>query len=167
MVGLYGRGKSSKEKYTRVKKKEKQSVKPNNTHEFSRFGRHRPNLLLYKKLHDDNYRPSGRKNNLHSRAYFPSFLTHTLHTIHHRYISVDDDNIQLSAASADMAGLFSRNTPANILRGAVLSPALRVDPYYTPVLANQSPLFKLPVDAVQRGRDHGLPTYNAVREVCA
>lgn len=83
----------------------------------------------------------------------------------HRYVSVDDDNIPLSAASADMAGLFSRNPPANVLRGAVLSPALSMDPHYTPVLANLSPLFKLPVDAVQRGRDHGLPTYNAAREV--
>ena len=64
-----------------------------------------------------------------------------------------------------MAGLFSRNDPASILRGAVLSPALTVDPYYSPVLANLSPLFKLPVDAIQRGRDHGLPTYNAAREV--
>lgn len=78
---------------------------------------------------------------------------------------MDDDNIPLSSASADMAGLLSRNDYGNILRGAVLSPSLRVDPYYSPVLANLSPLFKLPVDAVQRGRDHGLPTYNAAREV--
>ena len=71
----------------------------------------------------------------------------------------------LSEASADLEGLFARNGLADVLRGAVLSPALEVDPYYSPVLSNHSPLFKLPVDAVQRGRDHGLPTYNAAREV--
>lgn len=32
-------------------------------------------------------------------------------------------------------------------------------------ISNGSPLFKLPVDAVQRGRDHGLPTYNDARLV--
>eukprot|EP00752_Nemacystus_decipiens_P001683 g1633.t1 len=97
-------------------------------------------------------------------AALESALPGTVRIVSEGYVSVDDDNIPLSTASADMAGLFSRNDPANILRGAILSPSLRVDPYYTPVLANLSPLFKLPVDAVQRGRDHGLPTYNAARE---
>lgn len=73
--------------------------------------------------------------------------------------------MELADASADMAGLFARNDLANVIRGAVLSPALEVDPYYFPIVSNRSPLFKLPVDAVQRGRDHGLPTYNAAREV--
>eukprot|EP00903_Cladosiphon_okamuranus_P015565 g14370.t1 len=96
-------------------------------------------------------------------AALESALPGTVRIVSEGYVSVDDDNIQLSAASADMAGLFSRNDPVNVIRGAVLSPALSVDPYYSPVLANLSPLFKLPVDAVQRGRDHGLPTYNAAR----
>lgn len=79
------------------------------------------------------------------------------------YVSANDDNIELTVAAEDMAGLFERNSIADILRGAVLSPALAIDTYYAAALTNLSPLFKLPVDAVQRGRDHGLPTYNAVR----
>lgn len=53
----------------------------------------------------------------------------------------------------------------DVLRGAVLSPVLAVDTYYAEAISNGSPLFKLPVDAVQRGRDHGLPTYNEARLV--
>lgn len=52
-----------------------------------------------------------------------------------------------------------------MLRGAVLSRAFQADTHYTGAVSNGSPLFKLPVDAVQRGRDHGLPTYNAARLV--
>lgn len=54
---------------------------------------------------------------------------------------------------------------ADVLRGAVLSPAFAVDTRYAMAISNGSPLFKLPVDAVQRGRDHGLPTYNDARLV--
>ena len=54
---------------------------------------------------------------------------------------------------------------ADVLRGAVLSPVFKVDAHYAAAVSNGSPLFKLPVDAVQRGRDHGLPTYNAARLV--
>lgn len=65
------------------------------------------------------------------------------------------DNIELHVACKDIAGLFERNSLASILRGAVLSPALKADAHFSSTLSNVSPLFKLPVDAVQRGRDHG------------
>lgn len=65
------------------------------------------------------------------------------------------DNIELHVASEDIAGLFSRNSLGSILRGAVLSPASAVDAHFVAAVSNVSPLFKLPVDAVQRGRDHG------------
>lgn len=54
---------------------------------------------------------------------------------------------------------------ADVLRGAVLSPVFAVDTFYNTEVSSGSLLFKLPVDAVQRGRDHGLPTYNEARLV--
>lgn len=58
-------------------------------------------------------------------------------------------------ASEDLAGFVERCGIGPILRGAVLSKAHSVDAYFPGSLSNLSPLFKLPVDAVQRGRDHG------------
>lgn len=82
-----------------------------------------------------------------------------------RRSTLSDDYIELVAACEDVAGLLRRNKIGDILRGAALSPAHAVGPRYAAAVSNLSPLFKLPVDAVQRGRDHGLPTYNAAREV--
>lgn len=61
----------------------------------------------------------------------------------------------LLEATKDLAGFVERNGIGPILRGAVLSKAGSVDAYFPASLSNLSPLFKLPVDAVQRGRDHG------------
>ncbi|CAM9611990.1 unnamed protein product, partial [Ascophyllum nodosum] len=97
-------------------------------------------------------------------AALESSLPATVRVVSEGYFSTDDDNIELVVAREDMAGLFERNDVGDILRGALLSPALSVNTYYVAAVTNLSPLFKLPVDAVQRGRDHGLPTYNAARE---
>lgn len=98
-------------------------------------------------------------------AAFGSSLPSTLRIVSEGYVSVPEDNVELIVAREDLAGLFERNDVGDILRGAVLSPALAVDTYYSAALSNLSPLFKVPVDAVQRGRDHGLPTYNDARKV--
>ncbi|CAM9534507.1 unnamed protein product [Ascophyllum nodosum] len=97
-------------------------------------------------------------------AVLESAIPATVRIVSEGYVSTDDDSIELTVASGDMASLFERNKVGDIIRGAVLAPALAVDTYYAAAVSNLSPLFKLPVDAVQRGRDHGLPTYNAARE---
>lgn len=100
-------------------------------------------------------------------AAFESALPPTVRIVSDGFISVDEDNVELTSACADIAGLFERNSVADIIRGAILSPTLAMDTHYTAAVSTSSSLFKLPVDAVQRGRDHGLPTYNAAREVRA
>eukprot|EP00904_Undaria_pinnatifida_P011027 jgi/Undpi1/7054/HiC_scaffold_21.g09528.m1 len=97
-------------------------------------------------------------------AAFESALPPTVRIVSEGYVSAAEDNIELMVACEDIAGLFRRNDAGDILRGAVLSPALEVDTYFSAAVSNASPLFKLPVDAVQSGRDHGLPTYNDVRQ---
>lgn len=94
-----------------------------------------------------------------------SALPSTVRIVSEDYTSADDDHIELTVAMGDIAGLFERNDVRDILRGAVLSPALEIDTHYAAAVSNLSPLLKLPVDAVQRGRDHGLPTYNEARKV--
>lgn len=96
---------------------------------------------------------------------FESSLPATIRVVSEGYLSTDDDGMELTVASGDLAGLFGRNDVASILRGAVLSPAQAVSAHFAAALSNFSPAFKIPADAVQRGRDHGLPTYNAAREV--
>ncbi|CAM9394854.1 unnamed protein product, partial [Laminaria digitata] len=97
-------------------------------------------------------------------AAFESALSSTVRIVSEGYVSTNEDNVELTVACVDLAGLVERNDVGDILRGAVLSPALAVDTYYAAAMSNLSPLFKLPVDAVQRCRDHGLPTYNSARE---
>lgn len=98
-------------------------------------------------------------------AAFESALPSTLRIVGEGYVPTDYDNIELTAAADDIPGLLENNEVGDILRGAVLSPATAVGPSFSGAVSNQSPLFKLPVDAIQRGRDHGLPDYNTVRQV--
>ena len=65
------------------------------------------------------------------------------------------DGIELTEAAEDIAGLFERNSVGSIIRGAVFSSSLAVDTHFSSAVSTTSPLFKLPVDAIQRGRDHG------------
>lgn len=80
-----------------------------------------------------------------ARSFLPG--AHRFHT--------EQDNIELTKATEDMAGLFERNDVGSILRGAVLSTSLAMDVHYPTVVSTLSSLFKLPVDAIQRARDHG------------
>lgn len=99
-------------------------------------------------------------------AAFESAVPSTVRIVSEGYIPTAYDRVELTVARENMATLFEQeNSVEDILRGAVLSPALEIDTYYAAAISNLSPLFKLPVDAVQRGRDHGLPTYNAARVV--
>lgn len=98
-------------------------------------------------------------------AAFESALPATVRVVSDDYSSAKEDYVELTAVREDMAGFFERNTLGDIIRGAVLSSALAVDTHFAAAISNLSPLYKLPVDAIQRGRDHGIPTYNAAREV--
>ncbi|CAM9989530.1 unnamed protein product [Ascophyllum nodosum] len=80
------------------------------------------------------------------------------------YVPADEDGIELTEAAEDIAGLFERNSVGSVIRGAVFSSSLAVDTHFSSAVSTTSPLFKLPVDAIQRGRDHGVPTYNDARE---
>ncbi|CAM9150376.1 unnamed protein product [Ectocarpus sp. 12 AP-2014] len=93
---------------------------------------------------------------------FESALPPNVRVVAEGYESTRYDNTELAAAvGADsLVSFFDGVEVADVLRGAVLSPVLAADSHFTTAVSNASPLFKLPVDAVQRGRDHGLPTYN-------
>ncbi|CBJ26336.1 peroxinectin precursor [Ectocarpus siliculosus] len=98
-------------------------------------------------------------------AAFESALPSTVRVVGEGYESTRYDNIELAAAvGADgLVSFFNNVKVVDVLRGAVLSPVYAADTHYTAAVSNGSPLFKLPVDSVQRGRDHGLPTYNDAR----
>ncbi|CAM9145144.1 unnamed protein product [Ectocarpus sp. 8 AP-2014] len=97
---------------------------------------------------------------------FESALPPTVRVVAEGYESTQYDYTELAAAvGADsLVSFFDSVEVADVLRGAVLSPVLAADSHSTTAVSNGSPLFKLPVDAVQRGRDHGLPTYNEARQ---
>lgn len=51
--------------------------------------------------------------------------------------------------------VFQRYDVAMFIRGAALSPSLAIDAHFTSAVSTVSRLFKLPIDGIQRGRDHG------------
>lgn len=66
------------------------------------------------------------------------------------------DGIELATASADVAGLVSRVGGIEpIIRGASYTRSRAIDLSFAAEVSKSSPLFNLPVEVVQRGRDHG------------
>ena len=64
--------------------------------------------------------------------------------------------VELATASGDLAGLVSRLGGIEpIVRGAAYARAQGMDVSFAAQVSVASPLFNLPVEAVQRGRDHG------------
>ncbi|CAM9342758.1 unnamed protein product [Discosporangium mesarthrocarpum] len=80
------------------------------------------------------------------------------------YAPIDEDLIPLHKASADLAGIVARHGLDPILRGGVFSKASATNVAFAEEVSNASSLFALPVMALQRGRDHGVPSYNDARE---
>lgn len=63
---------------------------------------------------------------------------------------------ELATASADLAGFISRSGGIeSIIRGAAYSRTQAVDTAFASEISASSLLFNLPVEAVQRARDHG------------
>ena len=59
-------------------------------------------------------------------------------------------------ASADMAGLIERIGGIDpIIRGAAYSRTQAIDVSFNAEISTSSPLFNLPAETIQRGRDHG------------
>lgn len=68
----------------------------------------------------------------------------------------NQDGVELATASADLVGLVSRIGGIEpILRGAARSRSFEIDSAFPAEVSTASPLFNLPAEAVQRGRDHG------------
>ncbi|XP_037793059.1 chorion peroxidase-like [Penaeus monodon] len=84
----------------------------------------------------------------------------------------DASSQSMSSAFMNPFALYSKGTLANLLRGELAQSATRVDSFFSPQVAGR--LFRggmpfgldLVALNVQRGRDHGLPPYTAMRAVC-
>ncbi|XP_013775632.1 peroxidase-like [Limulus polyphemus] len=83
------------------------------------------------------------------------------------------DKVPLSTAFFNPSHLYTQGSLDHLLRGLVRQPSQRFDSFVTDQLTNhlfQPPGQKFGMDLValniQRGRDHGLPGYNAWRELC-
>ena len=75
---------------------------------------------------------------------------------HHAPNRFFQHGIELATACADLAGLIERTGGIeSIIRGAAYSRAQAMDASFVAEVSAFSPLFNLPVVAIQRGRDHG------------
>ncbi|CBN76582.1 peroxinectin precursor [Ectocarpus siliculosus] len=79
-----------------------------------------------------------------------------------------EHEVELATANADLAGLVTRIGGIEpIIRGASYARARGIDASFVAEVSVSSPLFNFPVEAIQRGRDHGVPSYNSAREAYA
>eukprot|EP00904_Undaria_pinnatifida_P011388 jgi/Undpi1/737/HiC_scaffold_10.g04201.m1 len=87
---------------------------------------------------------------------FYSALPSTVGLLDDNYDVIDEHEIELAMASADVAGLIERIGGIEpIIRGAAYSRTQAVDVSFVAEVSSSSPLFNHPVVAIQRGRDHG------------
>ncbi|CAM9782649.1 unnamed protein product, partial [Ectocarpus sp. 12 AP-2014] len=76
-----------------------------------------------------------------------------------------EHEVELATANADLAGLVTRIGGIEpIIRGASYARARGIDASFVAEVSVSSPLFNFPVEVIQRGRDHGVPSYNEARE---
>ncbi|CAM9633673.1 unnamed protein product, partial [Hapterophycus canaliculatus] len=69
---------------------------------------------------------------------------------------IDEHGVELATASADLAGLMNRVGGIEpIIRGAAYARTQVMDVSFAAQVSVSSPLFNLPVEVIQRGRDHG------------
>lgn len=84
----------------------------------------------------------------------------------------DTSSQSMSSAFMNPFSLYTKGTLANLVRGELAQSATQVDCFFTPQVAGRLFRGELPFGLdlvavnVQRGRDHGLPPYTAMRAVC-
>ncbi|GBP76895.1 Chorion peroxidase [Eumeta japonica] len=135
----------------------------------------------YTQLHDDGVDPSVANHFASSAFRFAHTLLPSL--IHDVDVhSASDEYIHLRDMLFNPYMLYSAEGPRRAVQSALVTPVHSVDPHVTTELSNH--LFEKPVSTntsqpahgpcgldlvslnIQRGRDHGLPSYPAWREHC-
>eukprot|EP00903_Cladosiphon_okamuranus_P012613 g11801.t1 len=96
---------------------------------------------------------------------FYSALPPTVELLDDNFEIVEEHGVELVTASGDLAGFLTRIGGIEpIIRGAAYARSQAIDVSFAAQVAASSSLFNLPVEVIQRGRDHGIPSYNDARE---